>query len=86
VSKDDTAGIKAASEALQKEVMDMGAAMYQQAPGAGAPGSSSGAPGEGAGPAGGAAGGSSSSSGGSSSSSAGPRDDGTIDAEFTDAK
>jgi hypothetical protein len=81
VAKDSTEEIKATSEALQKEVMDMGAAMYQQggaaagaAPGAeagGSSGSSSGSAGAGPGAAGG------SSSGGS---------DGTIDAEFTDAK
>lgn len=59
VAKDDTAEIKAATEALQKEMMDMGAAMYQSA---GAAGSS--------GPAGDAAG-----SSGSSSSSSGKGDD-----------
>jgi hypothetical protein len=73
VSEDNTEKIKAATEALQKEMMDMGAAMYQQAGAAGSPGS-------------GAADGSSSSS--SSSSSSGPAggDDNVIDAEFTDKK
>ncbi len=70
VAKDSTEEIKAATEALQKEMMDMGAAMYQSAGAAGgaAPGADAGAAG--------AAG---------SSSSSGKGDD-TIDAEFTDAK
>jgi hypothetical protein len=71
VAKDSTEEIKAATEALQKEMMDMGAAMYQSAGAAGGA-----APGPDAGAAGGAAG---------SSSSSGKGDD-TIDAEFTDAK
>jgi hypothetical protein len=70
VAKDSTEEIKAATEALQKEMMDMGAAMYQSA--GAAPGGA--APGPDAGAAGGAAG-----------SSSGKGDD-TIDAEFTDAK
>lgn len=75
VAKDNTAEIKAATEALQKEMMDMGAAMYQQA----------GAAGGAAGAAGGAAGGDAAGAAGSSGSSSGKGDD-TIDAEFTDAK
>lgn len=72
VAKDSTEEIKAATEALQKEMMDMGAAMYQQA------GAAGGAPG-------GAPGADTGAAGGSSSSSSGKGDD-TIDAEFTDAK
>jgi molecular chaperone DnaK len=56
VAEDDTEKIKAASEALQKEVMDMGAAMYQAAGAAGgAPGPDAGAApgGSGAAPGGG---------------------------------
>jgi hypothetical protein len=68
VAEDNTDKIKASADDLQKEVMNLGAAVYgqggaQQQPGAGA------APGGGA--AGGAAGGSS-----------GKGDDGVIDAEF----
>jgi hypothetical protein len=75
VAKDSTEEIKAATEALQKEMMDMGAAMYQQAGGAGAAGAAgAGAPGADAGAA------------GSSGSSSGKSGDETIDAEFTDAK
>jgi hypothetical protein len=70
VAKDNTEEIKAATEALQKEMMDMGSAMYQQA------GAAGGAAGAAPGPDAGAAG---------SSSSSGKGDD-TIDAEFTDAK
>lgn len=73
VAKDDTQEIKSATEALQKEMMDMGAAMYQQAGGAAGPA------GPGAGPSS-----SSSSAGNSSSSSGQPGDDNVIDAEFTD--
>jgi chaperone protein DnaK len=69
---EDTAKIKAATEALQNEAMEMGKSMYSQgaAPGAeGAPGGPGG-PGDaaGAGPAGGAGG-----------------DDNVVDAEFTDS-
>jgi hypothetical protein len=71
VAKDNTEEIKAATEALQKEMMDMGSAMYQQAGAAGA-GAAGAAPGADAGTAG-------------SSGSSGKGDD-TIDAEFTDAK
>jgi L1 cell adhesion molecule like protein len=75
VAKDSTEEIKAATEALQKEMMEIGSAMYQQA-GAAAPGAAPGADAGAAGP--GAA--------GSSSSSSGKGGDDTIDAEFTDAK
>jgi len=75
VAKDATEEIKAATEALQKEMMDMGAAMYQQ-PGAAAGGA---APG-------GAAGGAAPGSGPSSGPSSSGKGDDTIDAEFTDAK
>jgi hypothetical protein len=71
VAKDSTEEIKAATEALQKEMMDMGAAMYQSAgaaPGGAAPGPDAGA-----------------APGGAAGSSSGKGDD-TIDAEFTDAK
>eukprot|EP00879_Flechtneria_rotunda_P008877 GHRR01009297.1.p1 GENE.GHRR01009297.1~~GHRR01009297.1.p1 ORF type:complete len:242 (+),score=115.10 GHRR01009297.1:298-1023(+) len=77
VAEDNTDKIKAASEALQKEMMEVGTAMYQQAGAAGQAGPSSG-PGSS---------GSSGGSGGSSSSSSGPSqpgDDNVIDAEFTD--
>jgi hypothetical protein len=76
VAKDSTEEIKAATEALQKEMMEIGSAMYQQAGGA-APGAAPGADPGAAGP--GAA-------GSSSSSSSGKGGDDTIDAEFTDAK
>nr|QBB20004.1 heat shock protein hsp70-B2 [Ettlia sp. YC001] len=68
VSEDNTEKIKSATEALQKEMMDMGAAMYQQAGAAG-----------GAAPGAGAGAGSS-----STGSSGQPGDDNVIDAEFTD--
>lgn len=74
VSEDSTDKIKSATEALQKEMLDMGAAMYQQQ---GASGGA--APGAGAGPAGSSAGGPT-----SGSSSSKPGDDNVIDAEFTD--
>jgi chaperone protein DnaK len=73
VSEDNTAKIKAATEALQKEMMDMGAAMYQQAGATGA-----GPAGPGAGPAG------AGPAGSSSSSTTGQPGDDVIDAEFTD--
>jgi L1 cell adhesion molecule like protein len=76
VAKDSTEEIKAATEALQKEMMEIGSAMYQQAGGA-APGAAPGADAGAAGPGAGAAG---------SSSSSGKGGDDTIDAEFTDAK
>lgn len=76
VSEDNTTKIKSATEALQKEMMDMGAAMYQQAGAAGA--GAAGAAGAGAAGAAGAG------PAGSSSSTGQPGDDNVIDAEFTD--
>lgn len=78
VAKDSTEEIKGATEALQKEMMEIGSAMYQQA-GAGAPPGA--APGADAGAAGAAGPGAA-----GSSSSSGKGGDDTIDAEFTDAK
>ncbi|KAF6259885.1 heat shock protein 70B [Scenedesmus sp. NREL 46B-D3] len=77
VSEDNTEKIKAATESLQKEMMDMGAAMYQSAGAAGgAPGPDAAGPGAaGAGP-----------SSGPGAGSSGPADDNVIDAEFEDKK
>ncbi|KAI8469744.1 MAG: heat shock protein 70B [Monoraphidium minutum] len=72
VAADNTEQIKAASDDLQKEVMNMGAAVYGQGGGAQQPGAPGPEGGAGAGPAGGAAGG----------SGKGPDD--VIDAEFSD--
>lgn len=76
VSEDNTEKIKAATESLQKEMMDMGAAMYQSA----------GAAGGAAGAAGGAAGAGAGAGPSSGPSSSGPADDNVIDAEFEDKK
>ena len=76
IAADDVQGMKDKMEALQKEVMAMGQAMYQGAEGA-APG---GPPPPGAGPEGAAPGG---AQGGDKKK---PGDDNVVDADFTDAK
>ena len=81
VAEDNTDKIKAAVEELNKENMQMGAAVYGQSAGAAAGPAGPEAGADGAAGAAGAAG----SSGSSSSGSPGG-DDNVIDAEFTDKK
>jgi molecular chaperone DnaK len=82
VAEDNPDKIKAASEDLSKEAMQMGAAVYQQGGAAGgAAGAAAGGAGAGPQQPGAGAGPSSSSSG-----SSGGGDDNVIDAEFTDKK